>query len=279
LHRSAKRALIASLMLAATNGAAVMLACGAKVDNPDGPLATLTLTTPAADPPAAPSSNATTCKELLIAHPSTNTGVYMMDLNGGVGDRYPPLALFCDMSFDGGGWTLIQSYTGGVESPASLAGASEDAGVLLRAPEPGKLGGLAGWIVQAIAAKSSQIHIRLSLLAAGGADGGAWITTKMPLAGETRAIANLRSLDVLTKGTDGGFDDWIGPRATSDKLRWSPFADGGGGSCAERVEREKYPSIYYACGSATSMNIAKTESLCRWTYQSSTNEAMEVYVR
>ena len=128
---------------------------------------------------------------------------------------------------------------------------------------------------------SEQVHIRLSFESAAGSDAGTWVTSRtLPDGGATRAIQNLRNLDVLTKDTDGGFEDWTGPQATAAKLSWVPLYNGGPATCLNPVQSTKYPSIYWACGNFTSMNLLASQSLCRWTYSPSTgNEPMEVLVR
>lgn len=218
-----------------------------------------------------------TCKTLHAAQPGAPSGIYAIDLDG-TGTAYPTINVYCDMTFDGGGWTMIQSFTG-ANSPGSLTG-SEDAGVLVAAPEPGKLGGLASWVVKELAMLSTQVHIRNSFASDAGADGGVWVTTREPDAGQTtNAMTNLRNLNVLTKGTDGGFSDWTGPQATAARLSWVPLYGGGPGTCYNPVEATKYPSIYWACGNFTSMNLYAPQGLCSWNYTGGGNEPMEVFVR
>jgi hypothetical protein len=103
----------------------------------------------------------------------------------------------------------------------------------------------------------------------------------VPEAGtSTHVMDNLRNLDVLTKGTDGGYGDWTGPQASAEKLSWVPMYGGGPTTCLNPVEATKYPSVFWACGNFSSMNLYAPQALCRWTYSPDTgNEPMEVYVR
>lgn len=55
-------------------------------------------------------SAATSCKVLLADYPSTVSGQYWVDPDGGSTSN--AFQAWCDMSTDGGGWTIIASHTG-----------------------------------------------------------------------------------------------------------------------------------------------------------------------
>jgi len=281
--------------LAASAGALVFVACddsssgSAPVPAESGvptPTTTPTSTTPpgpdSSTPDATVDSGANEvigCNRLLKDNPALTSGVQAIDVDGP--GPLPPLDVHCDMTFGGGGWTLIQSYDG-ASTPADLPlGGPDDAGVLGASPRPGTFGALAGWVVKLLAERSTQVHIRWSFQNdAGAADptSGVWITSRpTSLDAPSQVIKNLRDLVVLTNGSDGGFSDWTGPQATALKLEWYPAVAGCGGL----VPNEPYPSVFWACGNYESMNVIRTQGgHARWRWNNGGDrDPIEVYVR
>ncbi|MSP92067.1 MAG: hypothetical protein EXR79_09755 [Myxococcales bacterium] len=52
---------------------------------------------------------AASCKAVLAGDPKAKTGAYWLDVDGDGG--YPPFQNWCDMEFDGGGWTLVWKHS------------------------------------------------------------------------------------------------------------------------------------------------------------------------
>lgn len=67
------------------------------------------------------------CNAILAAGQSTGNGVYWIKTSS----TNAPIQVYCNMSIDGGGWTLVASYHGASTVPASSTSVSPDSGTYL----------------------------------------------------------------------------------------------------------------------------------------------------
>lgn len=184
------------------------------------------------------------CRALKNAVPSAASGRYTIDVDGSgpMGSFYA----YCDMSFDGGGWTLI--FANGTGAPYGM-----DSGAVM--PNSGKY--MPNARIKELSINSSQVHIRSA---------GNTSRSITSLSGNA-VIGKLRNLQILNTGTadSPGIGNWTGPLATRQYLDYD---------CAPM--ESSYPHIYHACLNGSGLHLVHTYATWDWD---TPNELMEVYVR
>jgi hypothetical protein len=195
------------------------------------------------------------CKALLAAFPKASSGTYVIDPDGT--GSIAAFDAYCDMDFDGGGWTLIMATN-------ALSTDNQTVGTV--ALSSGSHLALATTLALAANGVSSQIHIRSHANAA---------AKSITSTADSLPIQNLRNAQILNDNSgiyssSAAVNDWTGPYATAPHL-WHSCGPQPYGTVAG------YPEIWWSCNNGDGLHINANTS--GWVSDSASAEDMEVYLR
>jgi hypothetical protein len=184
----------------------------------------------------------TSCKQIKAADATAKDGMYWLatDSTGAT-----PFPAHCDMTFDGGGWTLVldSNKLGPVMLPVNV-GVAPSSGRVMNAAD-----------IKRLATAATQVHIRSTDDTSRSATSNA----------DSTPIVNLRNNIMMNGGAGTGTaSDWTGPFATNAYMSWT---------CG--VGNNKWPNMYQCCGTN---GLHLNDVFSRWTW-GGTEEPLQVYVR
>jgi collagen triple helix repeat protein/fibrinogen beta/gamma subunit family protein len=159
-----------------------------------------------------------TCKTLKTATPTLTDGYYNL-----VADE--AFRAYCDMSTQGGGWTLIQSHNTGVASAEAMP---VDQGSGRYMPGP---------LVRSLALSSTDMMIRIRG------------TANFITSADAYPIGQLKQLKILTDDANmaTASSHWTtNGTVTAAALNYTCGTQANGGT---------YPSLYWACGNGSGLHI------------------------
>jgi hypothetical protein len=192
------------------------------------------------------------CLAMLTAEPSSTSGTYTI---------LPPgqssTSVYCDMSFDSGGWTLVESVNAGTCAPDNATVGTVTQGSCTYMPTAS---------MEALANDATAVHIRT---AAGAGPPTTYVTSVTAVEVQNMAAGNCANAGAAL----------LADTKAEQEAQWNVVAGGNlvvGSMWFNCAVPETWPSVYHACGNGAGFHLVTNKST--WNF-SKPNIAMEVYLR